>query len=75
MQLHYHTLLIVCDNDIVITGIIDIILNNNSTLEYNQISITVHLTGKKVLGLMINSEKTGRRLEDILLVLMSCLVL
>lgn len=75
MQLHYHTLLIVCDNDIVITGIIDIILNNNSTLEYNQIPITVHLIGKKVLGLMINSEKTGRRLEDILLVLMSCLVL
>jgi hypothetical protein len=51
---------ILAENDIVVTGITDIYFNNNSTLEYNQVPITVHLMGKKVLGLMINAEKTGR---------------
>jgi hypothetical protein len=51
---------ILAENDIIVTGITDIYFNNNSTLEYNQVPITVHLMGKKVLGLMINAEKTGR---------------
>jgi hypothetical protein len=51
---------ILTENDIVVTGITDIYSNNNSTLEYNQVPITVHLMGKKVLGLMIDAKKTGR---------------
>ena len=51
---------ILTENDIIVTGITDIYSNNNSTLEYNQVSITVHLMGKKVLGLMIDVQKTGR---------------
>jgi hypothetical protein len=53
---------ILTENDIVVTGITDISSNSNtnSTLEYNQVPITVHLMGKKVLGLMIDAKKTGR---------------
>lgn len=51
---------ILAENDIIVTGITDIYTNNNSTLEYNQVPITVHLMGKKVLGLMIDAKKTGR---------------
>jgi hypothetical protein len=51
---------ILAENDIIVTGITDIYSNNNSTLEYNQVPITVHLMGKKVLGLMIDVQKTGR---------------
>jgi hypothetical protein len=51
---------ILTENDIVVTGITDIYSNNNSTLEYNQVPITVHLMGKKVLGLMIDVQKTER---------------
>ena len=51
---------ILTENDIVVTGITDIYSNNNSTLEYNQVPITVHLMGKKVLGLMIDAKKTER---------------
>src|SRR5215216_2995853 len=51
---------ILTENDIVVTGITDIYSNNNSILEYNQVPITVHLMGKKVLGLMIDAKKTER---------------
>jgi hypothetical protein len=51
---------ILTENDIVATGITDIYSNNNSILEYNQVPITVHLMGKKVLGLMIDAKKTER---------------
>jgi hypothetical protein len=55
---------ILAENDIIVTGITDIYFNNNSTLEYNQVPITVHLMGRKVLGLMINAEKTGRHFAN-----------
>ena len=48
---------IVAGNDIVITGISDI--HSDSGIEYSQVPITVHLMGKKVLGLMIDVNKTG----------------
>jgi hypothetical protein len=53
---------ILTENDIVVTGITDISSNSNTnfTLEYNQVPITIHLMGKKVLGLMIDAKKTGR---------------
>lgn len=44
-------------NDIIITGIADI--HSNIGLEFKQVPITVHLMGKKVLGLMINVKKTN----------------
>ena len=44
-------------NDIVITGTSDI--HSDSGIEYSQVPITVHLMGKKVLGLMIDVNKTG----------------
>ena len=43
-------------NDIIVTGIADI--HSNTGLEFKQVPITVHLMGKKVLGLMINVNKT-----------------
>jgi hypothetical protein len=55
---------ILAENDIIVTGITDIYYNNNSTLEYNQVPITVHLMGKKVLGLMIDAKKTGRHFAN-----------
>jgi hypothetical protein len=44
-------------NDIVITGISHI--NSNNGTEYEAVPITIHLMGKKVLGLMIDVNKTG----------------
>ena len=44
-------------NDIIITGIADI--HSNIGLEFKQVPLTVHLMGKKVLGLMINVKKTN----------------
>jgi hypothetical protein len=42
--------IILAENDIIVTGVTDIYTNKNSTLEYNQIPITVHLMGKKFLA-------------------------
>jgi hypothetical protein len=44
-------------DDIVITGTSDI--HSDSGIEYSQVPITVHLMGKKVLGLIIDVNKTG----------------
>jgi hypothetical protein len=44
-------------NDIVITGTSDI--HSDNGIEYDHVPITVHLMGKKVLGLMIDVNKTG----------------
>ena len=44
-------------NDIVITGTSDI--HSDNGIEYSQVPITVHLMGKKVLGLMIDVNKTS----------------
>ena len=44
-------------NDIVITGTSDIHLDIG--IKYDHVPITVHLMGKKVLGLMIDVNKTG----------------
>ena len=43
-------------NDIIITGIADI--HSDIGIEYKQVPLTVHLMGKKVLGLMIDVNKT-----------------
>jgi hypothetical protein len=43
-------------NDIVITGLADIHSSNN--LEYSNVPITIHLMGKRVLGLMIDVKST-----------------
>ncbi len=50
------TNVIFAGNDIIITGIADI--HSNIGIEYKQVPITVHLMGKKVLGLMIDVAKT-----------------
>jgi hypothetical protein len=44
-------------NDIVVIGIADI--HSNIGLEYKQVPITVHLMGKKVLGVTMNVNKTN----------------
>jgi len=44
-------------NDIVITGISNI--HSDKGIEFSQVPITVHLMGKKVLGLMIDVNKTS----------------
>ena len=44
-------------NDIIVTGIADI--HSNIGLEFKQVPITVHLMGKKVLGLTINVSKSN----------------
>ncbi|MDN5868966.1 MAG: hypothetical protein L0H55_16395 [Candidatus Nitrosocosmicus sp.] len=44
-------------NDIVVTGVSDIYADNGTG--YEQVPITIHLMGKKVLGLMIDVNKTG----------------
>jgi hypothetical protein len=61
---HSHTIsnfssnmVILSDNDIVVTGIADI--NSDNGLEYKQVPLIVHLMGKKVLGLTIDVSKTG----------------
>jgi hypothetical protein len=46
------TNVILAGNDIIITGIADI--HSDIGIEYKQVPITVHLMGKKVLGLMID---------------------
>ena len=51
------TNVIFAGNDIVITGISDI--NSNNGTEYEDVPLTIHLMGKKVLGLMIDVNKTG----------------
>ncbi|MGD9673666.1 MAG: hypothetical protein AB7U98_09335 [Candidatus Nitrosocosmicus sp.] len=50
------TIVIFAGNDIVITGISDI--NSNNGTEYEDVPLTIHLMGKKVLGLMIDVNKT-----------------
>jgi len=45
-------------NDIIVTGIADI-HSNDVGLEFKQVPITVHLMGKKVLGVTINVSKTN----------------
>ncbi len=49
--------IIFAGNDIIITGIGDI--HSNFGIEYKQVPITIHLMGKKVLGLMIDVNKTN----------------
>ncbi len=49
--------IIFAGNDIVVTGISHISSNNGT--EYEQVPIAIHLMGKKVLGLMIDVNKTG----------------
>lgn len=49
-------------NDIVITGTSDI--HSDSGIEYSQVPITVHLMGKKVLGLMIDVNKTDNHFSS-----------
>lgn len=51
------TNVIFAGKDIIVTGIADI--HSNAGLEFKQIPLTVHLMGKKVLGLTINVEKTN----------------
>ncbi len=51
------TNVIFAGNDIIVTGIADI--HSNAGLEFKQVPMTVHLMGKKVLGLTINVEKTN----------------
>ena len=43
-------------NDIVITGIADI--HSSNSVEYSEVPITIHLMGKRVLGLMIDVNST-----------------
>lgn len=61
---HNHTIsnfksdaIIFAGNDLVITGNTDILTDNE--VNYTQVPITVHLMGKKVLGLMIDVNRTG----------------
>jgi hypothetical protein len=51
------TNVIFAGNDIIVTGIANI--HSNVGLEFKQVPITIHLMGKKVLGLTINVEKTN----------------
>jgi hypothetical protein len=44
-------------NDIIVTGLSSIHSDNGT--QYAQVPITIHLMGKKVLGLMIDTNKTG----------------
>jgi hypothetical protein len=44
-------------NDILVTGMADI--HSNIGMEFKQVPITVHLMGKKVLGLTIDVKKTN----------------
>ena len=49
--------IILTDKDIVVMGIADIYSDDNNN-EYNNVPLTIHLTGKKVLGLTIDVGKT-----------------
>jgi hypothetical protein len=51
------TNVIFAGNDIIVTGIANI--HSNAGLEFKQVPMTVHLMGKKVLGLTINVNKTN----------------
>ena len=44
-------------NDIIVTGLSSIHSANGT--QYAQVPITIHLMGKKVLGLMIDTYKTA----------------
>ena len=51
--------IILTDKDIVVMGIADIYSdNNNNNNEYKNVPLTIHLMGKKVLGLTIDVGKT-----------------
>jgi hypothetical protein len=50
---------IVTDKDIVVMGIADIYSNDSNTIsEYKNVPLTIHLMGKKVLGLTMDVSKT-----------------
>ena len=49
--------IILTDKDIVVMGIADIYSDDNNN-EYNNVPLTIHLMGKKVLGLTIDVGKT-----------------
>ena len=51
------TNVIFAGNDIIVTGIANI--HSNAGLEFKEVPMTVHLMGKKVLGLTINVNKTN----------------
>ncbi|MDQ4073400.1 MAG: hypothetical protein M3162_03745 [Thermoproteota archaeon] len=53
---------ILTGNDIVITGTADI--GSDYGLEYNQVPLIVHLMGKRVLGLTIDTSKTEGHFES-----------
>jgi hypothetical protein len=50
--------IILTDKDIVVMGIADIYSDNNNNNEYKNVPLTIHLMGKKVLGLTIDVGKT-----------------
>jgi hypothetical protein len=49
---------IVTDKDIVVMGIADIFSDSNTISEYKNVPLTIHLMGKKVLGLTMDVSKT-----------------
>ena len=49
---------IVTDKDIVVMGTADIYSEGNNTKEYKDVPLTIHIMGKKVLGLTIDVSKT-----------------
>ncbi|MDX1373062.1 MAG: hypothetical protein R3321_11360, partial [Nitrososphaeraceae archaeon] len=50
---------ILTDKDIVVMGIADIYSDNDIINEYKNVPLTIHLMGKKVLGLTMDVNKTG----------------
>jgi hypothetical protein len=49
---------ILTDKDIVVMGIADIYSDDDNKNEYKSVPLTIHLMGKKVLGLTIDVSKT-----------------
>jgi len=49
---------IVTDKDIVVMGAADIYSDDNNTKEYKGVPLTIHIMGKKVLGLTMDVSKT-----------------
>jgi hypothetical protein len=49
---------IITDKDIVVIGVANIYSDNNNTKEYKNVPLTIHLMGKKVLGLTMDVGKT-----------------
>ena len=49
---------IVTDKDIVVMGTADIYSDDNNTKEYKDVPLTIHIMGKKVLGLTMDVSKT-----------------